>query len=51
MYRRRVYFSRIFEQPPSRMCVCVCVWFSHFFGVDGWCNLLIAIEASLDAGE
>ena len=33
------------------VCVCVCVWFSHFFGVDGGCNLLIAIEASLDAGE
>lgn len=35
----------------ANVCVCVCVWFSHFFGVDGWCNLLIAIEASLDAGE
>jgi hypothetical protein len=37
--------------PRECVCVCVCVWFSHFFGVDGWCNLLIAIEASLDAGE
>ena len=46
-----MYISREYLNSLPRECVCVCVWFSHFFGVDGWCNLLIAIEASLDAGE